>query len=359
MDTVTLDQALDIIRATLWDFKKELPAMTYLYDSYAALNDVWEGRNKISGAKEIRRYITLKDEGNAGHRDKWSEDTHNIVNIDETIVANWVTESSNLSWNRIEASMNSGAAEIYDVIENKYRNTLREVCDNVYESMFSNPSSSTDKLHPKGIPGWFPVGTDNSTGGWTGYTAKYKDGTSFNVGGIACSATQNSRWASYYADHNGNIDLSLLKLLDRATRKLHFEAPSIPKAMNGTKSKDKFSLYTNDNVIGTINMLYAQGDDQMGRFIDKHFGKPTFKGMVLRYCDLLDTANTTLYGTDPIFGINHDMFYPVTLQDWDFHMDEPRKRDAQHLVITVDMDLVYTYICENRKYAGFLVSQHA
>lgn len=360
METVTLDQALDIIRATLWDFKKELPAMTYLYSSYKLINHTWQSRMKISGGKEVRRYITLGDEGNAKHRGNWEEDTHNVRNIDKTILANWVTASSNLSWNRIEASMNSGAAEIYDVIENKYRNCLREICDEVYQGMLSVPYDASDNLKPVGIPGWFPLGTDDSTGGWTGYTGTYGDGTtSFNVGGLACSATVNSRWASYYADHNGNIDISLLVLLDRACRKLHFEAPEVPKKMDGTRGGpwNKFSLYSTDNVIGTINKLYAQGDDQMGRYIDKHFGTPTFKGLPLEYVDILDTAQTSLYGTDPIFGVNHELFYPVVLQDWDFHMDEPRKRDQNHLVISADTDLVYTYICENRKYAGFLVSQ--
>ena len=131
----------------------------------------------------------------------------------------------------------------------------------------------------------------------------------------------------------------------------------VPKTMNDPSAKDKFSMYTSDNVIGTINQLYAQGDDQVGRFINQHYGVPQFKGIPLQYVDLLDTADTTRYGTDPIFGVNHDLFYPVVHSEWDFHMDEPRKRDNQHLVITADMDLVYTYIFENRRYAGFLVSE--
>jgi len=357
MENVTLDQALDIVRATLWDFKKELPAMTYLYSSYALINRMWDSRMKIGGGKEVRRYITLGDEGNARHRGNWDEDTHNVKNIDKTITATWVTASSNLSWNRIEASMNQGAAEIYDVIENKYRNCLREMCDDVFQATVLTPASSDDNLNPVGMSGWFPLGTDDSTGGWTGYTGNYRDGSAFNVGGIACSASVNPRWASYYADHNGNIDISLMKLLDRATRKLHFEAPNLGKKGVDPSAMDKFSLYSTDNVIGTINQLFAQNDDQMGRFINKHYGIPEFKGMPLRYVDLLDTANATLYGTDPIFGINHDMFYPVVLNDWDFHIDEPEKRDNAHLQISVNMDLVYTYICESRRYAGFLVSQ--
>lgn len=357
METITLDQALDVIRATLNDYKRELPAMTYLYESYRFFNTLWQSRVKKEGGKKVERFISLGDEGNARHRGNWEEDTHNVVNIDKSIIAKWVTASSNLSWNRVEASINSGAARLYDVTANKYRNALRELVDEVYKAAILTPESSSDTLNPVGLSGWFPLGTDDSTGGWTGYTADYGDGTEFNVGELTSSATVNARWASYYADHNGDLDESLLVLLDRATRKVHFEGPMHPQALDGTMQKDRYSLYSNDNVIGTLNLLYAKNDDQMGRFIGQHFGEPTFKGMRFQYVDILNTADTIRYGTDPIFGINHDLYYPLCLTDWDFNIDDPRKRDSQHLVITTDMDLVYTYICENRKYAGFQISK--
>jgi len=357
MENVLLQQATDVMQATLSDYRKELPAMTYLYHSYAAFNRIWESRVKIEGGDFVERFISLHDEGNAKHRGNWEEDTHNVLNIDEKIVANWVTASSNVSWNIVEASINSGAAKIYDVVANKYRNCLREMVDEMYFRMFSTPQTASDKLNPFGVPGWLVQGTDNSTGGFSGYTGRYSAaGASFNVGGLASASGTNDRWASYYADHNGSLDETLLVLMDRAMRKCNFTAPMFPQKLDGTKSGDKFTLFSNDNIIGNLNLLYAKSDDQMGYRIDTHFNVPTFKGVPLVYVDLLDTAGTYTYGTDPIIGINHELFYPVILSDWDFKIGKPRQRDQQHLVLTVDVDMVYTYICDTRRHAGFLMN---
>jgi hypothetical protein len=358
METVLIQQATDIMQATLTDFQKKLPAMTYLYYSYGAFNRTWQGRHKVEGGDKVERFITLQDEGNAKHRGNWEEDTHNVLNIDERITSEWRTASSNLSWNLVEASINSGAAKIYDVITNKYRNCLREIVDEVYARMFLTPTSASDKLNPFGIPAWLVQGTDGSTGGFNGYTGLYStSGASFNCGGLTSSATTNTRWANHYSDHDGALDETIWVLLDRAYRQVHFEAPMFPKKMDGTMQADKYTLFSNDSVIGNMNLLAAKSDDQLGYRIDSHFGTPTFKGTPLVYVDILDDAQTYGYGTDPIIGINSDLLYPVVLSGWDFKIGKPRQRDSQHLVMTVDVDLVYTYICESRRHAGFLINQ--
>jgi hypothetical protein len=359
METVILQQATDIMQATLQDFVKKLPAMTYLYQSYASFNRTWQNRSKIEGGKKVERYITLHDEGNAKHRGNWEEDTHNVMNIDETITSNWVTASSNLSWNLVEASINSGAAQIYDVIANKYRNCLREMVDEVYAAMWSTPTSSSDKLRPFGIPGWLVQGTQLSTGDFTGYTGRYStSGSSFNVGGLTSSSTANSRWANWYADHQGALDETLWVLMDRAFRQVHFEAPIIPKTQNGTMQADKYTVFSNDAVIANLNMLAAKSDDQLGYRIDSHFGTPAFRGIPILYVDLLNSVGTYTYGTNPIIGINSELIFPVVLSGWDFKIAKPRPRDQQHLVLTVDMDLVYTYVAETRRYAGWMINQY-
>ena len=361
MDDVLISQATDILQATLPDFKKNQTVLTYAYSNYRLVNSFWNGRSKSGGGDKVQKFITLLDEGNAGHRNRWTEDTHNVVNTDSTIEVDWVTLSGNFSCNVVEMSMNKGAAQIYDKYKNKYDNAVREVADELYQAILATPTSASDKDNPHGLPAWFSIGTDNSTGGWTGYSARYNDGnapgTAYNAGGISSSATVRPRWASWYADHTGDLDDNLLVLLDRATRQLNFEGPMIGKDLS--KESGNFSMYTNDNVSGNLNLLYAKSDDQMGfrQHLDKHFGTPTFKGVPLHYVDILDTANTSTYGTDPIIGINHNLTYPVVLNDWDMRIAKPRSRDKQHLVITVDMDIVYAIICCDRRRGGFLINQ--
>jgi len=361
MESITVEQATDILQATLEDIKKNSCPMTFVYSSYKLINSLWKGRVKSEGGDRIERFITLKDEGNAKHQGNWEIDTHNVINTDSTITVNWKRASSNFSYNMIEMDMNKGNAQIYNKIQSKYNNTLREIVDEVFDAAIKSPTSSSDDLSPHGLSTWLSIGTNNSTGGWTGYNARYNDGntpgTAFNAGGISCSATDKPRWASYYADHNGNIDDSLLVLLDRACRKLAFEGPQFPEKLSGPEFK--FSLYSNDNIIGSLNLLYAKADDQMGYRISEHFGYPNFKGIPFTYVEQLNDANNSLYGTDPIYGVNHDLIYPVVLNNWDFKIGKPKARDDQHVVLTTDIDLVYNYICLNRRRAGFLISQHS
>ena len=358
MDDVLIAQATDILQATLPDLSKKRCVLTYAYSNYGLLNSFMNGRIKLGGGDKVERFITLGDEGNAGHRNRWAEDTHNVVNTDHTISAEWVLLSGNLSWNTVEQDMNKGAARIYDKIANKYDNAIREMADELYYVIPRTPTSASDKDRPHGIAGWLSLGDDGDTGSWSGDSGRYDDGsapgTAYDIGGI--SGSTYDRWSSYYADHDGDLDDSLLVLLDRACRKLNFQGPQLGKTL--TKDSLNFSLYSNDNVIGNINLLYAKSDDQMGIRVGQHFGdNPVFKGMTFQYVDLFDTADTDIYGTDPIFGVNHNLLYPMVLNNWDMKIGKPRQRDKQHLVMTVDMDMVYAIICDDRRRAGFQISQ--
>lgn len=362
MDAVLINQATDILNGTLPQLVKRKPFMTYAYTNYGLLNDIFNGRVKVGGGDEVKWFCSLGDENNARHRGNWDEDTHNVLNVQHAVKAPWVRASTNLSYNMIEQDMNSGPAAIYDVIDSKYDNCLRELSDEMYKGIVGAPTSSTDKYNPQGLPCWFSIGTNGSTGGWTGYSAHYNDGSTpgdtYDIGGIASSASSNARWGSYYADHDGDLDESLLSILDTALRKLNFEGPMHPRALDDTgRGAGKFSMYSNDNVIRNINALLAKSDDQAGFRINSHYANnPVIKGVEIKYVAPLDTANVSTFGTDPIFGVNKDMFFPVMLNRWDFKIGKPRQRDNQAVVMTVDIDVVYAYKCLSRQFGGFLIN---
>lgn len=362
MDIVTLEQAIDFANGTLQHIMSKKPAMTYLYENYRFLNEWWKSAKKELAGDYIEDYINLKDEGNAKHTGAWEEDTHNVVNITQKYTTSYVLSNTNFSYNEIEASLNRKKPEqIFDIVKNKYDNMCREWADEIFGRVFLTPNSSSDNVNPVGISGWLPLGTDDSTGGWTGYTADYGDGTAFNVGGITCSSSVNSRWASYYADHNGNIDDSLLLILFKAMQRLNFMGPSVPKALSlATEGEGSpYSMWTSLNVQAQLAQLYAKSDDQMGFRPQVHYGVPHFMNIPLQYVPILDTADTTRYGTDPIFGINHNMLFPVVNSEYNFKIRPAINRAAggQHLVWTVYGDVQYAIHGRNRRHMGFLISE--
>ncbi len=360
METITIDQAIDIMNLTLEDIQRRELTMTYTYHNYSLFNTLWSARKTTTGDK-LDWLVALKDEGNAGHRGIWAEETYNKLNLTEKPTVNWVHASSNFSYNAIELAMNKGEAQIYDDMQLLYRNTYREFADEVFEALVATPSSSTDKDHPHGLPTWLSIGTNGSTGGWTGYDAHYDDGgspgTTYPPGGVTSTATSLARWASYYADHDGDLDDSLFLMLFEACQKLNFVGPKQP-GTHDVKSSINFSLYTSNNVIKNIAALYAKADDQMGARPNIHYQlAPQFRNMDFQYVPIFDTANTATYGTDPIFGVNHQLLYPCVLRGWDFNVGKPRQRDSQSLVLTVDLHTEYQMKCTDRRMAGFLINE--
>jgi hypothetical protein len=354
--------ATDIWNATLQNIVTRMPALaTFAYTQYQPYNIFFKNAVKVKGGDSLEGHITLDSEGNARLVGIWDQDSLVKKNINRKYTAYWRQAKGGMLWNLMETSLNSGSQKIYDVMEQQYKSAVKDIIETVYLSMFTGPTSSGDDLSPNSINTWLRVGTASSTGGWTGYQSRYNDGstpgTAYDTAGLTSSASVNPGWASYYADHLGNIDENLLSLLDTAVRKLRFSAPTVPSTVGEGNGLINFSMYTSDNVLKKLNTFYAKADDNMGYNRDSHYGTPTFMSIPFAYCDILDTARTSLYGTDPVFGINYSMLYPIIHQDWNFR--EVDAKDPNRAVVLMKlMYLRYQMWCENPKWAGFLVSQH-
>lgn len=96
----------------------------------------------------------------------------------------------------------------------------------------------------------------------------------------------------------------------------------------------------------------------MGYRPDQYNGAmPAFNSIPMVWTPPLDTANVSVYGTDPIIGINSNLLYPVVLRNWNFKISK-RPDSNKHNVMTLFMDLVYQLFCENPRHAGMLISNH-
>jgi hypothetical protein len=358
------DLALDIWNATLQNIITEQPALaTFAYTNYEFYNKFFRHAHKEKGGDYLEGHITLDSEGNAKLVGIWDQDALVKKNIQRSYTAGWRQAKGGMLWNLMETSLNSGKQKIYDVLEAQYKSAMKDIIETIYLSLLTGPTSASDDLSPNSLNTWLRVGTAASTGGWTGYQSRYNDGstpgTAYDTAGLNSSASVNTGWASYYADHLGLIDESCLTLLDTAVRKLHFQAPVIPQALGTENGLLNFSMYTTDNVFKKLNTFYAKSDDNMGyeKNRDSHWGTPTFMSIPFAYCDILDTARTSLYGTDPIFGVNHSNIYPVIHKDWNF--EELTGTDPTRAVVMQRLIYVrYQMWCENPRWAGFLVSQH-
>ena len=362
MSDLTIEQAVDVGHATLASFRKEALEMTFNDISHELYNTWFRAATRDSG-DAVKDFITLTDTGNAKMISLWEEDTHNTVNTDHEIKVDWVHATTNMDYNRIELAMNTGnQIRIYDYLTGKQKNMYREFGELLQTRLILSPTSSSDKKNPHGLASWLSLGDDNSTGDWTGYLGRYNDGsgTTYNVGTINSTSSVRPRWASYYADHNGQFGDNLLDLLARATRKTHFVPTMIPVAVAKETPPSPYRYYSNDNVIGNLEAIARKMDDNVGPDLAKYFGRVLYKGIPFIYVDFLDssTSYTEIMGDDPIYGVNHDYFKIRVLRENDFTLGKPTPRDGSHNILTVPLDVSFTVTATNRQRAGFLISQH-
>lgn len=356
MAEVTYAQNLDVAYATLWDIRRKQPPLaTYAYSNYQFYNVFFRGNVKTVG-KALEGHVTLDSEGNATHSGFWAQDDLIKKNINKRYRLDWAHANGGMMWNLIEQDTNKSPAMIYDVWKQQYNSCVKDVVEEVLAAIINGRASSSDTDKPYSVFQWIGLGTHTSTGGFTGYYGCYNDGsttgTAFNKAGI--DATTYTDWANWYADHDNNIDDSLLTILDEAALVLNFQPPMIPDKL--PVDKFNYAMYTNKTVIKQLNAYYAKNDDNMGYRPDSHYNTPTFNRIPFVYTPPLDTANTSVYGTNPILGLNHNFIYPVILKNWDFRITK-QPAHLRHTVMELYMDLVYQVWCNSSpKYAGFLCS---
>lgn len=360
---IDFELAKDIGLATLPGFHKQSLQMTHAITT-CELYNTWIKKAEKRAGKRIEDFVTLKDTGNAQGTSisGWEKDTTNKVNTDEKSSVNWVGATTNMEYSVVDIAVNQGSAvEINNMLKSKHQNMYREFAEMLQSKFVLSPTSSSDKNSPHGLASWLALGTADSKGAFTGYSGRYNDGagTTYDLGGIECSSTVNPRWASYYADHDGNLSDTLLSRLFRAITKTSFIVPLEPKAVDKNTTWGNFRYYTNMNVLENLEALRRKTDDGISPDLGKHAGAVLYKNVPFVYVEELDTARATLYGTDPIYGVNHDYFKLATLAGRGFVLGTPMPRDEQHKIVKVPLDLEYAIRCVNRQRAGFLISAHA
>lgn len=360
---ITIEQAIDVGRSTLEAYAKpgDRLEMTLKEANYQAVNDFFgKYKENLKGGDRIEGFITLSDTGNAKHIGLWEEDSDNTVNTDDRWTVNWTHATTNMTYNRIELGMNMGDdLKVYDYLNGKRKNMYREWAELLHDAIFQTPVSSTDSKNPHGLVSWLSQGTDDDTGGFTAYSGRYNDGsgTAYDVGGIASSASSKARWASYYADHKGNLGDNLLVLLDRAIRRTGFVPPVLMEEVAPKHTFTNYRYFSNDNVMSNLNHLALLSDDKVGPDLTKYHGRPVINGVPVIYVEKLDAANTSTYGTDPIIAANLDYIKVFCLAANAMILSKPKERDEMHNVLKVCLDLSYAICCTNRQRAGFLINE--
>ncbi len=355
---LTVQQCLDLVNSTRNWFTLDKLAVTLTYPKYEVLNRILPNYKQVGAGENWDTDIQLEDAVNGGHVGMlFYNDVSNITDTDVKITTPWKRYTNNCSYDRIQLSINQNQkTRVYKYLKSKMVAMYRKAADDIQKAFWTTPSGTADSHSIDGVPAWITMGTDNSTGGFTGGAASYTDGTAFDSGGVS-SATY-SRWNNWYADHKGNLNETFLDTLGDACRATDFEAPTTPGKVDGVDEQGirGMEFFTSNNVIKQVEKIARNSDDRIGYDLGKYAGKTTYKNIPFNYVKILDTASANLYGTDPLYAINFDQLYPIVLEDWYFQPDQEKNAFA-HTVLTQYIDLVWNLHCENKQQTGFLISE--
>ena len=362
------EQNLDVLHGTIERFMIKEPPLTYAYETYEDLN-IWMNPNimQVTG-DELKGFITTGTVGNAGAKNPWAEDSIIVKNITkEYSITPFKHYNGAMAFNKMEVSANSGPEKIFDTVKLQYRKAKAELIDSLRLSYWTGPTSAADVDAMYSIPCWLPLGTVGSTGGYTGYKAHYNDaavdgdaaGTEFSKGNLNSTAALNPEMASYYADHQGNIDESLMRIVNEALMRLNFKPPmDVPDPV--LAKVNKYACFSSKNVMLTLNALYQRLNSNVGpnMFANGYYPLsmiPLPGAIRLIWVDILDTRRDAIYGADPIFGINMNTLYPTYLKGWNMTLTD-NDNSNRHLVGQKFIDFGGQTWCDVPSKAGFLIS---
>jgi hypothetical protein len=360
MGPFAVTEMVDLVNATLNKFEKDKLQMTFAKVSNELFNTMFEEAPEDGEGDRLSWDLTLSDTGNAKMTGLFGEDSKNVKPTDTKGYANWVMGTTNVSFDVRAEAFNSGSeVRIYNELDGKIANMYREFGDMLNPLLLTTPISSADKMNPVGISGWLPLGTDDSEGGFTGYTACYNDGagSTFYPDTITTSANVNPRNASYFADHNGKLGDNLINLIDSASISTHFKPARLPKNLANRVDWGNLRYLTNKKVKLNIIQQMRKNDDSIGMDLTKYQNEWVLNGSPLIYVDELDTANGYLWGTDPVYAINTMHIFLKCVKGWKFKLGKAvQDGDCVH-AFTIPLDVMFAIGCNCRQQAGYLISQ--
>ena len=362
---IEIAQATDLLKGTLAKFDKDMVQIALKNQTCEIVNRWFKSDKKVvTGGDSVKFYVQLKRSNNASHTQLYDTDDVNVAQVVSEGSVNWVHAKTAWAFDVRELAMNKGNPQrVFNMLEQRVKAAIHDLIIELEEAAWRTPSSSSDTLAPHGLPGWLvQADSDNETGNFTGYVGDYTtsaDGESAysTVAGLSCTSSVNPYWANWYADHNNNIDDTLLKLLSKAFLETRFETPTIAgEALDPKSNFNNFRMYTSSNVILNLEEIARKSDDKVGFDLGKYAGATIFKGIPFKWINDLDTELTYVRGADPIYGVNHSHFYPIVLADNNFRRTAPAPIKGSHNVLEAFIDLTYAYVCDNRRTAGFLIS---
>jgi len=358
---------IDLIATTLPQLPEQYFEVTWTNNDYEACRIYQRDRMEVDGGTSIKRKVMFNNTGNARYRRLFDTDDPAVSDVMTEIDVPWTQIGTHYSWDILELKRNQSARGFIRLLETRRIDGLWSLADLIEERFWMTPDSSTDDLHPYGVPYYLNMCNPGVTGsGWLGRRVVFQDRVSSPTCAGISTATE-TKWknaAGTYTAVN-NAMLETFRTLFMMTK---FKAPLILNDPAQTRNAAK-RVYANLETTVKLQVLadarddFHRGKDVLGNIRIDDSATVYLNRLPVVYISELDSAVVAMTGADdariepdPIYCVDFEKFIPYVQDGYWMEETEPISGGVtQHTTFTVFLDGSHNNLCTNRRKAGFVI----
>ena len=335
MATLQADDIADLITITQKDLGRlRWTDLSYDLQEYIALPSLLQKEKVAFGSGYGMQYnVMTGTSGAAKDVGLYEVDNVNVSDVMQTATVPWRHMTTNYAIERREIAMNTGAAQIVDLVKIRRHDSMVDLAKHLESRFWSRPASSSDNKQMYGVPYWIVY---NSSDGFTGLTPGSSDFS--DVAGL--NPSTYDQWRNYSATYTTVSSTDLIRKWRKAATFTKFMTPHPNNPYGG----DRAGYYTNYDVIGPLEEVLEAQNDNLGNDIASKDGKLLFRQVPVTWVPHLED-----FTGDPIYGINWGVFKPAFLSGEYLREEGPNKASNQHTVFQTHVDLTMNTICYDRR----------
>lgn len=318
----------------------------------------WLKKDKIifGDGIAIRKNLLTQLSGAASHTGITDTDDVDIPDLMDDITVPWRHAQTKWGYHyQTDILMNRGKSTINNTVKPRRVAAMLDLAKELEAKAWQVPNT-TDKLNPYGLPYWIVF---NAT---TGFTGGYPTGPDTvqhaTIAGL--DLNQSPNFKNYSAQYASVSKVDLIPKMRTALRKTNFRSPVDRDEMSTPRGKDR-RYYTDEATCSAFETIGEAQNENLGRDLAPYTagsgngglqevdGTLTFKKNPIVYVPQLDDTTVFTAATNPIYQIDHAVFYPYCLRGDYLRETGPVVAPNQHNMYRVFLDLTYNFICVNRR----------
>lgn len=304
----------------------------------------------------IKKNLLTQLSGAASHTGMTDTDDVDIPDLMDDIQVPWRHAQTKWGYHyQTDILMNRGKSSINDTVKPRRLAALLDLAEELEAKAWQVPNT-TDKLNPYGLPYWVVY---NATTGFNGGYPTGPDAVAHTtIAGL--NLTDSPKFKNYTANYTTVNKVDLLPKMRTALRKTNFRSPVTKEDMSTARGNDR-RYYINETTASAFETLGEAQNENLGRDLSPYTagsghggvqeidGTLTFKKNPLVWVPQLDDTTVFTACTNPIYQIDHAVFYPYCLKGDYLRETGPVVAPNQHNMYRVFQDLTYNFLCVNRR----------